>query len=267
MRQVVSEYDREIYSVWIRMRPEGVPSFTPNLLHDLRKEADTLNSRCDYDFAILSSDVPGVFSYGGDLALFAQLAERRDKWALTQYAELCIQNMWSNMICFGRQSAITVALVQGDALGGGFEAALGCSFLAAEKDARFAFPEVISNVFPGMGACNLLPLRCGTKVAQDIITSGDVYTSQQLHELGVVDLVLPKGEGVEALRHYLHNLPSRNSFIHYRRGRQIAEGVSLRSLQDIGRVWVQCVLNADEESIRRMRRISRAQAMKFNSPS
>ena len=48
----------------------------------------------------------------------------------------------------------TISLVQGDALGGGFEAALCGDIIIAEKQARFGFPEVLFNLFPGMGAYN-----------------------------------------------------------------------------------------------------------------
>jgi len=55
----------------------------------------------------------------------------------------------------------TISLAQGDALGGGFEAALSCSVIIAERRARFGFPEVMFNLFPGMGPTAFSPGASG----------------------------------------------------------------------------------------------------------
>jgi DSF synthase len=59
--------------------------------------------------------------------------------------------MYENIIHLDRD-VTTIALVQGDALGGGFETALSSNVLIAERSAKLGFPEILFNLFPGMGA-------------------------------------------------------------------------------------------------------------------
>ena len=60
----------------------------------------------------------------------------------------------------------TIALLEGDALGGGFESALSCDVVIAEKHVKAGFPEVLFNMFPGMGGLSFLSRRVGRKVVQ-----------------------------------------------------------------------------------------------------
>src|SRR3712207_4090014 len=94
---------------------------------------------------------------------------------------------------------ITVALVQGDALGGGFECALAHDLIVAERSAKFGLPEVLFNLFPGMGAYSFLSRRIGRQAAERMILSGRVHTAEELHEMGLVDVLAPDGEGEEAV--------------------------------------------------------------------
>ena len=68
----------------------------------------------------------------------------------------------------------------------------------AEEGATFSFPEVLFNMFPGMGALSLLGRRIGLKKAEDIIMSGKVFTAREMFELGVVDEVAADGAGFDA---------------------------------------------------------------------
>ena len=98
---------------------------------------------------MLASDVPGVFNLGGDLDLFRQHIMAGDRGGLLRYAKACIEVLYGNIINLGRDLT-TVSLVQGDALGGGFEAALSSNVLIAERNAKLGLPEVLFNLFPGM---------------------------------------------------------------------------------------------------------------------
>src|SRR3546814_13167359 len=69
---------------------------------------------------------------------------------------------WSSDVC----SSDLVALVDGDALGGGFELALACQTIVAESGVQMGFPEVLFGLFPGMGAYSLLSQRGSPKVAE-----------------------------------------------------------------------------------------------------
>ena len=99
---------------------------------------------------VLASDA-GVFNLGGDLELFARLIEARDRDGLLAYARSCVRGVHAFHAGLGAR-AHSIALVQGDALGGGFEAALSCHTIVAESGVGMGLPEVLFDLFPGMGA-------------------------------------------------------------------------------------------------------------------
>ena len=103
------------------------------------------------------------------------------------------------MMRMPNSSMTTISLIQGEALGGGFESALSSNVIIAERRARMGFPEILFNLFPGMGAYSLLSRRLGMKRAEDMIFSGRIYTAEELHEMGVVDLLVEDGTGETAV--------------------------------------------------------------------
>ncbi|TXC65862.1 hypothetical protein FSC37_07165 [Piscinibacter aquaticus] len=100
---------------------------------------------------VLSSDVAGVFNFGGDLALFVLLVRAQDIDSLKMYGRRCIDLVWWMETAASRGIHTTV-LVQGDTLGGGLESVLPFHKVIFERSAQAGFPEVLFNLFPGMGA-------------------------------------------------------------------------------------------------------------------
>ena len=124
---------------------------------------------------------------------------------------------------------VTIGLVQGDALGGGLEAALSCNFIIAERGVKMGLPEVIFNLFPGMGAYSLLSRRLGMAMAERIIFSGRLYSAEEMYELGVVDLVVDPGCGDKAVRDYIADPRNHNARQAIFRARQRINPITLLS--------------------------------------
>ena len=139
---------------------------------------------------------------GGDLAFFADRIRAQDRAALAAYARACIEVVYNNATALDLP-IVTIALVQGDALGGGFEAALSCHVVVAEKRAKMGLPEILFNLFPGMGAYSLLARKLDPARAERMILSGRVYEAAELHDMGLVDLLAEDGEGEDVVRHYI----------------------------------------------------------------
>ena len=95
--------------------------------------------------------------------------------------------------------AVTAALVRGECLGGGFELALCCDWIVAERGARFALPEISLGVFPPAGAA-LLPRRVPGGRAADWILTGRRVEANEAHAAGLVRALAEKGEGEAALQ-------------------------------------------------------------------
>ena len=154
----------------------------------------------------------------------------------------------------------TISLVQGDALGGGFETALSSDVLIAEESAHMGLPEIIFNLFPGMGAFSLLARRIGMRAAEDLILSGRVLPAAKLHEMGVVDVLARDGEGEAAVRGWIAaNGKRRNGLQGVMRSRQHVFPITRAELDAIGDTWVDCALRLEDRDLRMMGRVVRAQ--------
>jgi DSF synthase len=201
-----------------------------------------------------------VFNLGGDLALFVLLIKARDRDALAHYARLCIDNMHPRIEHFGCPTLATISLVQGDALGGGFESALSSDVIVAEESAQFGLPEILFNLFPGMGAFSLLARRIGMRAAEDLILSGRTLAARELHEIGVVDVLARNGEGEQAVSEWLsRNAGRRNGIGAVHHARQLVQPVTRAELDAVTESWVDAALRLDDRNLKMMGRIVRAQ--------
>ena len=211
-QQVETRFDVEYGVYWAFMNPRPRPCFNIQILDELRGYIDTIvGSDCRMmhrgqgyriNYGVLASKLPGVFNLGGDLVLFRSAIAAWDRKQLIEYGEKCINNLFP----WHRNCDLpmtTISLVQGYALGGGFEAALSATVLIAEESARMGFPEILFNLFPGMGAYSFLSRKIGRRAAEELITSGTTYGARQLYDMGVVDVLAPEGTGEAAIYSYI----------------------------------------------------------------
>ena len=253
---------------WCYLQPSDRPSFTPDLLHDLAEMQEgfratfaAAHGRPDVPFRyfVMASRTEGAFSLGGDLALFAARIRARDGVALRRYAHATIRALYNNLQAYGGP-VVTIALVQGDALGGGFECALSFDILVAERSARFGFPEILFNLFPGMGAYSLLSRRVGAAEAERMIVSGRIYSAEELHRIGVIDVLSEPGEGEQAVRDLIaRQRPRHNAHVAIHRTRRRVQAVSYEELLDVADIWVEAALALNEADVRKMERLCAAQ--------
>ena len=241
------------------------PCFHPQLMHEMTQLQVAIGRELrggdtsDLHHLILASAAPGVFNLGGDLDQFADCIERGDSQSLQRYAETCVEGVYNFHLGFGA-NVHTVALVQGDALGGGFEAALSCHSIVAEEGVEMGLPESIFGLFPGMGAYPFLRRRCGGQVAQRLIMSGKILRAEQLLEMGIIDAVVPRGCGVDAVHELVRSNRRRpRTWAAVAALRQQHEPISLKELMDGAEMWVEMAMSLDARSIKTMRRLVRAQ--------
>src|SRR5262245_7103554 len=208
---------------------------------------------------VVASRLPGIFSMVGDLGFFADRIRAGDREALASYARACIEVVYTNATALDLP-IVTIALVQGDALGGGFEAALSCNVIVAEESAKPGLPEVLVNLFPGMGAYSLLSRKLDPVRAERMILSGRVYSATELHEIGLVDIVAEDGEGEHALEQYIAQSSRRHGVRRALAGvRQRLNPLSFAELEEVTEIWVDTALKLDEPDLRKMERLMAAQ--------
>ncbi|QQP90190.1 crotonase/enoyl-CoA hydratase family protein [Skermanella sp. TT6] len=263
-RELDLDFDAATGVFWCRFRFSDRPSFTPGVLQELRRVRQMLASRGDtaepqVRYVVLGSRMPGVFNLGGDLGLFAQLIRRRDRDALATYARACVAEIHANSVALDLP-VITMSLVQGDALGGGFEAALSANVIVAERSAKFGLPEVMFNLFPGMGAYNFLARRSSAAVAEKLIMSGRVHTGAELYDMGIVDVLAEDGEGEEVLLDYVRKNGRRHAAHRaIYQARQRVNPITLQDLNEITDLWVDTALTLGPADLRMMERLVAAQ--------
>jgi enoyl-CoA hydratase/carnithine racemase len=86
-----------------------------------------------------------------------------------------------------------VAVVQGKALGGGFEMALLSDIVLCSEKAQFGLPEITLGLIPGMGGTQVLPRIVGEKVAKRMIMSGLPIDAREAHRLNIAHLLPTEG--------------------------------------------------------------------------
>lgn len=264
-------YDSKNKIGWFLMRGQPRPSFSLKLLDDLsaylegvKQEMKESNGE-KYDYLVVGSDVEGVFNLGGDLELFGRYIRDGDREALMAYAMKCIGIVYENMFHFDLDLT-TISLVQGDALGGGFECALSSNIIVAERGVKMGLPEVLFNLFPGMGAYSLLSRKIGFAAAEKMIVSGRLFTAEQLYDMGVVDILAEPGDGEVAIYRYVKSASrASNTFKSMQRVKDICNQVSFQEMADIAAVWADSALQLGSRDLRMMERIVRRQNRKIDA--
>ena len=260
--QLTTYYDDHNQIAWGYMHSVPRPCFTPTLLHELLgwcheviQQIDD-PERPDVRYMVTASSHPGVFNYGGDLERFSELILARDREHLYQYAKLCIEPLYLNAVHLHRSGLKSITLIQGDALGGGFECALSGNVVIAERGVKLGFPEILFNLFPGMGAMTLLGRKIGYQQAEKIILSGKLYTAEEMHGLGVVDVLAEQGEGEMAVYEFVRKESrQRNGTLALRAAREISQPISHEELLGIAEVWVDAALRLETKDLRMMERL------------
>ena len=267
--QLKTYYDSKNKIGWFLMKGAPRPSFTLKLLDDINGYIDNVKQEMvatngeKYDYLVVGSDIEGVFNLGGDLELFRMYIETGNRQGLLDYAIKCIDILYQNMFHYDLDLT-TISLIQGDALGGGFEAALSSNIIIAERGVKMGLPEVLFNLFPGMGAYSLLSRKIGFVAAEKMILSGTIYSAEQLYEMGVIDILAEQGEGELAVYRYIKNASrSRNTFKSMQKIKDICNQVSYKELADIATVWADSALQLTPRDLRMMEKLVRRQNNKL----
>ena len=274
--QFESSFEPETGTLWGWFDPNGTPCFNLGLLNDIRSHDGALavakgkvahnGEMRDVNYYVLGSRTPAVFNLGGDLALFVLLIKSREREALAHYAKLCVDNMYPRIRNFFCPTMTTISLVQGDALGGGLETVLSSDIVIAEESAQLGLPEILFNLFPGMGALSLLSRRIGMRAAEDLITSGKIMPAAKLHEMGLVDILVKDGEGVAATRNWIaKNRKRRNGMQAIFAARHHVHPIERAELDHIAEVWVDAAMRLEDRDLKMMGRIVRAQMRRMDA--
>jgi len=267
------KYEPEYRAVWTSFRYPERPCATLDLLRETKRSQKKFEQevragfeRGDSDrllYQVLASDRAGVFNLGGDLKYFTQLIRAQDRERLFEYAKISIDIAYPLATSYGIPFT-TISLIQGDALGGGFEVALSTNILIAERGSKFGFPETIFGLFPGMGAFSFLARRLSPSMAKRIINSGKIYSAEELYDMGVVDVLAPVGKGKQAVYEYIQHRQNRH--LGYQGVEIMADNfnpLTYKELLDVIVLWVDTAMQLSHKNLRLMEYLVRAQEKRW----
>lgn len=250
-------------SLWLTIHTDaarGLHNFSSALLAELRSIIDGLDRTggawgpaghsVDIGYLVVKSSDPEYFSIGGDLRHFQTcIAEGNDK-ALHAYSTKCLELLfdWSNLL---KDRMTSISLVQGRALGGGFEMALSADYIVAEEQSTFGFPEIMFGLFPCTGAMGLLSRRIGAVKAERMMTSNSIYTARELFAMGLIDEICPQGSGERAVEDYIARHASRQkSYLKVQQSRMRTAPLDYIEGLQIVEDWVELAMNLSSEEKR-----------------
>ena len=242
--------------MWMMLRAQPRPCFNLDLVHDILELAQAArDSGLPIDFWVTGSLIPTMYNVGGDLDFFADAIRTGKRQALMAYARACVDCVHAASRGFDT-GAISIAMVEGTALGGGFEAALAHHFLLAQTDARMGFPEIAFNLFPGMGGYSLVARKVGMRLAEELIGVGESHTAEWHYGKGLVDQLFEPGEAYMATRTFIDTLkPKMNGIRAMLRARQRVLQLSRAELMEITEEWVEAAFTIEEKDLAFMERL------------
>ena len=128
--------------------------------------------------------------------------------------------------------------------------------LIAERDARFGFPEILFNLFPGMGAYSFLERKIGRRDTEALIASGKIYSADDMLDLGIVDIVAEDGKGEEEVATYIQSRRrSRNGLAGLAAARRCVHKLQYEELNDVVESWVDAALRLSPRDLKLMQRL------------
>jgi len=149
---------------------------------------------------IIHSEVKAGFCAGADLRELYYRSEEMEKSQAASGVREFLERIHAVLTRIDASSLTTIAAVHGVCFGGGFELALVCDLIVADKLARFCFPELRLGLIPGFGGIPRLKRDVGNGVVRDLLLTGRSFNATKANQAGLVSQVVAEGEALRAAR-------------------------------------------------------------------
>lgn len=164
-------------------RPEALNALNQDVLMELRQKILELS---DARVLVLTGSGEKAFVAGADIKAMSQMSAAEAR-AFAELGQGVVQLIEQGPF-------VSVAAVNGFALGGGLELALSCDLIYSADNARFAAPETNLGIIPGFGGTVNIVARAGMHAAMEMILTGDMMSAERAHQLGLVAKVFPQAD-------------------------------------------------------------------------
>src|SRR5271157_17389 len=170
-------------------------------LAELEKFAAVLESlQTEAHALIIYSEMKPGFCAGADLRELYQRSQSMEKAEAVKGVRDFLERIHRVLNLIDAAPLTTIAAVHGVTFGGGFELALACDLIIADKMARFCFPELRLGLIPGFGGIPRLKRDLGNAVVRDLLLTGRSFNASKAQQIGLVSQVVAEGEALRAAR-------------------------------------------------------------------
>jgi enoyl-CoA hydratase len=149
---------------------------------------------------IIYSEMKPGFCAGADLRELYQRSQAMEKNEAAAGVRDFLERIHRVLNMIDASPLTTIAAVHGVTFGGGFELALTCDLIIADKMARFCFPELRLGLIPGFGGIPRLKRDLGNAVVRDLLLTGRSFNATKAQQIGLVSQVVGEGEALRAAR-------------------------------------------------------------------
>lgn len=149
---------------------------------------------------IIYSEMPSGFCAGADLRELYHRSQAMEKLAALKGVRDFLERIHRVLNLIDAAPITTIAAVHGVTFGGGFELALCCDLIIADKMARFCFPELRLGLIPGFGGIPRLRRDLGNAVVRDLLLTGRSFNATKAQQIGLVSQVVAEGEALQVAR-------------------------------------------------------------------
>lgn len=160
-------------------------------LEDLQREAHAL---------IIYSEMKPGFCAGADLRELYERSQAMKKTDALKGVRDFLERIHRVLNLIDAAPLTTIAAVHGVTFGGGFELALACDLIVADKMTRFCFPELRLGLIPGFGGIPRLKRDLGNAAVRDLLLTGRSINATKAQQIGLVSQVVSEGESLRAAR-------------------------------------------------------------------
>lgn len=170
-------------------------------LEDLEKLAGALPAMTRESHAlIMYSKQKAGFCAGADLRELYNRGKGMAKAEAAKGVRDFLERIHAALNAIDATPLTTIAAVHGVTFGGGFELALVCDMIIADKMARFCFPELRLGLIPGFGGIPRLKRDLGNAVVRDLLLTGRSFNATKAQQIGLVSQLTGEGEALRVAR-------------------------------------------------------------------
>ena len=185
----------------LRLHREPCNEIGSQTLDELERFAAALESDGKANTAlIVYSTLASGFSAGADLRELFERARPLSAGEKVARVRDFLQRIHHVLNVIDAAPLTTIAAVHGVTFGGGFEVALACDLIIADKMARFCFPELRLGLIPGFGGIPRLKRDVGNAIVRDLLLTGRSFNATKAQAMGLVSQVTGEGEALRIAR-------------------------------------------------------------------